>query len=670
LWEKISGKKIAAEDLLLVDVWTQTFYAIHAPDDDVDKIRETDTTFAYELRPAKEFEVVQDTIREERDENSLQKSKRKPCKRFALDIPSITAMNTGEQWKRTLERYVVHSTRTAHLLNPKRGTIDQRIDFYKKLESFIDDCYCANETDDESDDIESGQDTHEKSNFPESGQDTRERLTPREQSDFPACRSPSGKTFTQVSEASMLFHNVETSHDVASLEFASKKFRQFALDLIRENRLKFKEGLTIQITLNTASTSSLAYSASDRPFASPLCLRVAPTTTVYQFRQELAKRLPIKFSDDADPLQPRDPMQIVCQIPLTYEPKKTYSSYRSFSMPSQLGMLDKGANSDESRPVTLASPDDESEQQLLSGLVGQNGAVALHWPSHLCQLHFDDDRHEKSVEVNPIKQSRHPPKTITVNDCIEKYCQMEQLDESEMWYCDRCKKHVRAWKQFHLYRTPPILIVHLKRFHYSATTHRRDKIDTDIDFPLKGLDLTGEVMQFSDDKKPIYDCYAVSNHYGRLGGGHYTAYAMSDDGEWCHFDDSRVTTGIDPSAVVSNAAYVLYYKRRDLVVSKSPATTTLPALIIPAIVGEDDDEDDDAEVQVEQVDSSNDGVQMEVDDDVMEDPRQLVADDSSTLEGENINNGGMNDVDGNNMLDTERAFNEGPDSFESSFPAQ
>jgi ubiquitin C-terminal hydrolase len=26
---------------------------------------------------------------------------------------------------------------------------------------------------------------------------------------------------------------------------------------------------------------------------------------------------------------------------------------------------------------------------------------------------------------------------------------------------------------------------------------------------------------------PIYDLYAISNHYGGLGGGHYTAYAKN-----------------------------------------------------------------------------------------------------------------------------------------------
>ena len=153
---------------------------------------------------------------------------------------------------------------------------------------------------------------------------------------------------------------------------------------------------------------------------------------------------------------------------------------------------------------------------------------------------------------------------VTLMDCIHKYSEREQLDDSEMWYCSQCKDHVRAWKELHIYRTPPILIIHLKRFHFSATTHRRDKIDTHVDFPLEGLDLRDSVIhREGNDIEPVYDCYAVSNHFGGLGGGHYTAYCKEDDGTWSEYDDGRVTQ-IDEGEIVGPAAYCLYYKRRDV----------------------------------------------------------------------------------------------------------
>jgi hypothetical protein len=47
----------------------------------------------------------------------------------------------------------------------------------------------------------------------------------------------------------------------------------------------------------------------------------------------------------------------------------------------------------------------------------------------------------------------------------------------------------------------------------------------------------------------VYDLYAVDNHFGGLGGGHYTAFCRNrEDGEWYNYDDSRVSKAV-PEAV-------------------------------------------------------------------------------------------------------------------------
>jgi len=46
-----------------------------------------------------------------------------------------------------------------------------------------------------------------------------------------------------------------------------------------------------------------------------------------------------------------------------------------------------------------------------------------------------------------------------------------------------------------------------------------------------------------------------------LGSRHYTAYAKNN-AQWCHFDDSIVSVGVNQRDVVSSAAYVIYYRRR------------------------------------------------------------------------------------------------------------
>ncbi len=61
----------------------------------------------------------------------------------------------------------------------------------------------------------------------------------------------------------------------------------------------------------------------------------------------------------------------------------------------------------------------------------------------------------------------------------------------------------------------------------------------------------------------IYDLYAISNHYGGVGGGHYTAYGKNSlNGKWYSFNDSNCTqTNIE--RLVSAGAYNLFYRLRD-----------------------------------------------------------------------------------------------------------
>lgn len=51
---------------------------------------------------------------------------------------------------------------------------------------------------------------------------------------------------------------------------------------------------------------------------------------------------------------------------------------------------------------------------------------------------------------------------------------------------------------------------------------------------------------------------------GGLGGGHYTAYAKNlKNGQWYNLDDSSVSV-VHPNQVVTEAAYVLFYRRRGM----------------------------------------------------------------------------------------------------------
>lgn len=154
---------------------------------------------------------------------------------------------------------------------------------------------------------------------------------------------------------------------------------------------------------------------------------------------------------------------------------------------------------------------------------------------------------------------------INLADCIEMYCKQETLNEDNMWYCPNCKDFKQASKKLDLWKLPKVLVIHLKRFCYSR--HWRDKIETMVKFPL--FDLSLNKFMLSTDQSDIkYDLRGVVNHYGGLGGGHYTANCLSvADDKWHCFDDSHVAS-CNADKAIAPSAYVLFYVQQNSSVAR------------------------------------------------------------------------------------------------------
>lgn len=163
-----------------------------------------------------------------------------------------------------------------------------------------------------------------------------------------------------------------------------------------------------------------------------------------------------------------------------------------------------------------------------------------------------------------------PTSRITLDQCLKFYTHREHLEGDNAWYCSRCKKHQPAEKSVSLWRLPPVLMITLKRFDYhqmdvmSRSMGYNEKIDTFVDFPINSLNMAPyttkhrrsrsrtlsnmsarqfmghsamgtptkpmEVEGEEESPQPTiasttYDLFAVCNHYGRSGFGHYTALA-------------------------------------------------------------------------------------------------------------------------------------------------
>jgi ubiquitin carboxyl-terminal hydrolase 4/11/15 len=201
---------------------------------------------------------------------------------------------------------------------------------------------------------------------------------------------------------------------------------------------------------------------------------------------------------------------------------------------------------------------------------------------------------------------------MSLADCFLYHTSPEVLDEGNELYCASCKEHRAVTKVSRLHRKhlPRVLVLILKRFERRQVRSRgrmgfgngfeaffgtsaagppvngvsmcTEKIDDLIDFPLDGLDLSAYCHRSDDDgdgdgdgdegaersRGCLYDLFAVCNHYGRAGFGHYTAFCrewLPDDTlseRWNCFDDDQVFP-VSPAEVKSRSAYILYYRRRE-----------------------------------------------------------------------------------------------------------
>ncbi|KAF8116373.1 hypothetical protein N665_0019s0051 [Sinapis alba] len=178
---------------------------------------------------------------------------------------------------------------------------------------------------------------------------------------------------------------------------------------------------------------------------------------------------------------------------------------------------------------------------------------------------WDEKEHEKydlGSYFNDLPEVSKATSSVTEEvslfSCLEAFLAEEPLGPDDMWCCPACNKHRRANKKLNLWKLPEILVVHLKRFTYTILL--KSKIDTFVDFPIHDLDLSKYVKN-EEGESYLYELYAISNHYGDMGGGHYTAYAkLMDENKWYEFDDSRVSA-VDESKIKTSAAYVLFYRR-------------------------------------------------------------------------------------------------------------
>jgi len=151
--------------------------------------------------------------------------------------------------------------------------------------------------------------------------------------------------------------------------------------------------------------------------------------------------------------------------------------------------------------------------------------------------------------------------------CIDAFAQPEELkvDLGNGVRCEKCGKVANHVKTLQIWREPDVLILHVKRFHFSGVHF--EKLNTPVDLPFRELSLRPWIVGPSASTAAPYELYGVACHRGGMSGGHYTSFCMNTEGKeptWLKFNDETVTTVSisQEKSELSTQCYVLFYRKR------------------------------------------------------------------------------------------------------------
>ena len=222
---------------------------------------------------------------------------------------------------------------------------------------------------------------------------------------------------------------------------------------------------------------------------------------------------------------------------------------------------------------------------------------------------------------------RHPSSShggFHIGSCLAEFFKEQHLEATGCWRCPVCQEDREGKQSMALWNLPDFLVFNFKRF--NASSRWSEKITTRVDFPITGLnmrewcDKSSPLSLQSSDEPFMYDLIGVVNHIGDIDTGHYIAAckatACSPDGNeevaynfngsntttlgsseeestssgwrigrskekdsstkaaskavsesaeplWLKFDDELVEP-VPPQNLVTEAAYVLFYRRRQM----------------------------------------------------------------------------------------------------------
>jgi ubiquitin carboxyl-terminal hydrolase 4/11/15 len=175
------------------------------------------------------------------------------------------------------------------------------------------------------------------------------------------------------------------------------------------------------------------------------------------------------------------------------------------------------------------------------------------------------DRSHHSEERAASKSST--AEKVPLSTCVDAFTQPEELkmEFGNGVKCEKCNKVVDAVKKLEIWREPDVLIIHIKRFHFTGVHY--EKLNTPVDVPCRDLNLRPWIVGPMASTVAPYELYAVACHWGGMSGGHYTSYCSNQEGKepvWLKYNDDVVNSVSLQQELdeLSRQCYVLFYRKR------------------------------------------------------------------------------------------------------------
>lgn len=173
-----------------------------------------------------------------------------------------------------------------------------------------------------------------------------------------------------------------------------------------------------------------------------------------------------------------------------------------------------------------------------------------------------------SIWQLPIPQAK-PNKVTELEDCMDKWFEVEKLDDHNRLCCDFCGVKSNASKTFSIFIPPKILVIQLKRFKRDMYGQVSRKINDHIDYPIYDLDISKYISDSSPNKhKCKYNLLGINIHqelgsYANINLGHYVSILKNRyDNNWYLFNDDNKPMKVDKvEQLVNSKTYLLFYYR-------------------------------------------------------------------------------------------------------------